>query len=109
MIQGHSWSTILVYALAGEQPEHGLLTVCILSKLHKSFTNFVKLIFQFFTDQGQQQQQQQPGWQQPSAELQSRSDFGGSGGSPCWIPASSGEVPPDAVEGGMDGMLISVN
>lgn len=33
-----------------------------------------------------------------------RSDFG-SGGSPCWVPASNGEVPPEAVEGGIDGML----
>ncbi|XP_055300716.1 uncharacterized protein LOC129567635 [Sitodiplosis mosellana] len=35
---------------------------------------------------------------------QLRSDFAGQGGgSPCWVPASNGEVPPDAVEGGTDG------
>lgn len=46
------------------------------------------------------------GWQGSqgvSAEL--RGDFAGqSGGSPCWVPASNGEVPPEAVEGGIDGM-----
>jgi len=33
---------------------------------------------------------------------QGRSGFP-SGGTPCWIPASNGEVPPDAPEGGIDG------
>lgn len=48
------------------------------------------------------------GWQgsQQSQALATevRSDFT-SGGSPCWVPASNGEVPPEAVEGGIDGML----
>lgn len=70
---------------------------------------FYQKLFKSFIDQGQQQQQQQPppqsGWQQPIAEL--RSDF--SGGSPCWVPASNGEIPPDAVEGGMDGMSKLMN
>lgn len=35
---------------------------------------------------------------------QIRSDMAPScGGTPCWIPASNGQVPPDAVQGGMDG------
>lgn len=28
---------------------------------------------------------------------------GGGGGAPCWIPAANGELPPGAVEGGIDG------
>lgn len=45
----------------------------------------------------------QYGWQGNqgiSAEV--RSDFSGCG-SPCWVPASNGDIPPDAVEGGIDG------
>lgn len=37
--------------------------------------------------------------QQPG-QIGSRGGFGGGyGGSPCWVPASNGQVPPDAVEG----------
>jgi len=43
-----------------------------------------------------------------NAPYTSAPSYGGGGGSygggaPCWIPASNGELPPGAVEGGMDG------
>lgn len=45
--------------------------------------------------------QGEAGYQQaPAGIIDSR---GGFGGSPCWVPASNGQVPPDAVEGGTDG------
>lgn len=48
---------------------------------------------------GWQGNQGSQGNQGMSAQL--RSNF--SSGAPCWVPASSGEVPPEAVQGGMDG------
>lgn len=52
------------------------------------------------------------GWQQPggiinqglSAQLRSDFSSGGGGGAPCWVPARNGQVPPEAVQGGNDGM-----
>lgn len=57
----------------------------------------------------QAQQADYPGWQQPNldsrANISSQIGIGG-GGSPCWVPASSGQLPPEAVEGGVDGTSI---
>lgn len=58
-------------------------------------------------DQGHQNYQPQgdQNWQQP-AQIGSRGGYGGNGGgggSPCWVPSSNGQVPPDAVQGGTDG------
>lgn len=30
------------------------------------------------------------------------------GGTPCWIPASNGQIPPGAVQGGQDGEPVYV-
>lgn len=47
------------------------------------------------------------GWQgSQGVSAQIRSDF--SSGSPCWVPASNGEVPPEAVQGGTDGEPLYV-
>lgn len=46
------------------------------------------------------------GWQGSNAPAELRGNF--SSGAPCWVPASNGELPPDAVQGGMDGKLNCV-
>lgn len=53
--------------------------------------------------------QQNYGWQGSNMSAQINDRFGGSaGGTPCWVPASNGQVPPDAVQGGMDGEPLFV-
>lgn len=49
--------------------------------------------------------QQNYGWQGSNMPAQLHGNIvPSSGGTPCWIPASNGQVPPDAVQGGMDGL-----
>lgn len=65
--------------------------------LNEKKNNFFDSIFIEFIDP---QPSSQYGWQgnqgNQGISTQVRSDFS-SGGSPCWVPASNGELPPDAV------------
>lgn len=44
----------------------------------------------------------------PASYIDNRSNFGGYGGSPCWVPAANGQIPPGAVQGGHDGEPLYV-
>jgi len=55
-------------------------------------------------------QGQNLGWAGPGAALSQHTQqhYSGSGGSPCWVPATNGQVPPGAVQGGQDGEALYV-